>query len=437
MSDTPVKENLFVVIYPYKFTDFVYGLIELGEFKRYCDVLVLDISRITTPKFSKAVSAKRSEKNEVITLSSFLSFIRRVYELRRRSDRISICILNEVPYDSFSGFICNLIIVAFLKRTSVAILDLCNGGLPIHYLDNALTSNEITENPRFYAKVLGLFKNISTFSEARKRIANLLFGLLARFIPSATTHRLVAGEDWLKLAKKRKPTGNQIRLVFGHSNDYSNNLLRELKSPSLALPQKKIAVLLDLPDPMYEGDAGHMGRKVYLTIDEWYPALTRFFDRLEDQIGVQTEIAGHYKSAYPEIAPCFGNRPVHYGETRELVRSSEFVITVLSTAISYAVMFKKPVIFIYSNQLKEDQLAMRDIFGMAAMLGTEPINIDDPPIDIEGFLNVDERRYGNYEKVCLTSARSQRPNVQIILEDIMNINTGSDFTKGSPNWTIK
>jgi len=437
MPDTPVKEFLFVVIYPYKFTDFVYDLIELGEFKRYCDVLVLDISMITTPKFSKGVSAKRSEKNEVVTLSSLLSFIRRIYELRKRSAKINICVLNEVSYSSPSEFICNLIITAFLRRTSIVILELYNGGVPIHYLGGAARHNELDQNSGFLAKALRFIKNTSTLSEAGKKILSVLFGSLARFMPSATTHRLVAGEDWLKLARQRKPASNQIKLVFGHSHDYSNNLLHKLKSPAFALPQKKIAVLLDGAGPMYGSDSVYMGRKVYFATDVWYPALTRFFDRLEDQTGVQIEIAGHYKSTHSAIAPCFGNRPVHYGKTRELVQNSEFVVTRASTAISYAVMFKKPIIFIYSNQLKEDHLVMRDIRGMAAMLGNEPVNIDEPPIDIGCLLKIDEGRYRNYENVCLTSSSSQRPNVQIILEDIMNINIGSDFTKTSPNWTIK
>ena len=438
MPDTPVKENLFVVIYLYKFTDFVYDLIELGEFKPYCDVLVLDISMITGPKFAKAISAKRCEKNEVVTLSSLLNFIRRVYELRKRSTKINICILNEIRYGSPVGIICNLIINAFLKRTAVVIFEEYNFAVTQRYSDSASTLNEITEKSRFYAKVFRFVKNSTGLSAAKKKISRKLFGWLSRAVPSPTTHLLVAGEEMLKRVEheQRKSIGNQIRFVFGHSWDYSNNLLHELKSHPLALPQKKLAVLLDGPGPMYVSDAALVGQKVYFTVDVWYPSLTRFFDHLEDQTGIQIEIAGHYKSSHPAIAPCFGNRPVHYGKTRELVWGSEFVITRSSTAISYAVMFKKPVIFIYSNQLKKDRVAMRDTCGMAAMLGTEPVNIDGPPSDIEGLLKVDEVRYRNYEKACLTSTNSQRPNSQIILEDIMNINTGSDFTKTSPDRTI-
>ena len=85
IHDTPAKEVLLVVIFPYKFSDFKYDVMGLGDFKRYCDVLILDISMIVAPKFAKGVSVKRSEKSEVITVSSTLSFIRHVYELRERS----------------------------------------------------------------------------------------------------------------------------------------------------------------------------------------------------------------------------------------------------------------------------------------------------------------------------------------------------------------
>ena len=432
----PAEESLFVVIYPYKFTDFVYDLIELGEFKRYCDVLVWDISMITSPKYSKGVSVKRSKKDGVITFSSLLSFIRNVYELRERSTKLSICILNEVPCSSLSEVICNLIIGAFLRKRCV-ILDLYNGGVPINYYDGTLVLDGINGNSKFYAKFVRFCKNTTTILEAWKKMLGVLFGLLAHIIPSSTTHRLVAGEDWFKLANKSTLKGNRIRFVFAHSNDYSNNLLHKPKSPSLAIPQKRMAVLLDGGGPMYGSDFLHMRRKVYFTTDVWYPSLVRFFDWIEDQTGVQVKIAGHYKSTHVAIAPCFGNRPVHYGKTRELVRNSDFVITRASTAISYAVMFKKPVIFIYSNQLKDDYLAMSTIRGTAAMLGNEPINIDAPPIDIEGLLEIDEKRYRNYKRICLTSTSSPRPNSQIILEDIMNIDTGSDITKIGPDCTIK
>jgi len=387
---------------------------------------------ITAPKFAKGVSAKRCEKNEIVTVSSLLNFIRHMYILGKRSSEINICILNAVRYISPAEFICNLLITAFLKG-KCAILELYNGGVPIPDFEGGARPKELDRNSGLFARARGFAKRTTTLLEARKSISGAMLLWLERSMPSATTHRLVAGEHWLKHVEQKKPASNQIKMVFGHSHDYSNNLLCELRPSAFALPQKKAAVYLDGAGPMHGNDGIHLGRKVYYTSEIWYPALTRFLDQIEDQSGVQIVIAGHYKTTHPAIAPCFGNRSVYYGKTRELVRNSEFVITRMSASVAYAVMFKKPIIFLYSNQLKEGYQDMQDMREMAEMFGNEQVNIDEPPNHIGYLLKIDEERYLNYEKVCLTSSKSNRANVQVILEDIMNINTGSYFSKTDPD----
>ena len=432
VHDTLVKDSLLVVIFPFKFTDFKYDQLGLSYFERYCDVLVLDISMITAPKLAKGVSVKRCKKNEVVTVSSLFSFIRHVYELRRRSTKINIAMLTAIRGSSPSEVICNLIIVGLLKRKCV-VFDLYNPGVPNLDPGDVARSKEFGHDSGLLAKFLRLAKNATTLLEARKALTAVFLGRLKRFLPSATTHRLVAGEDSLKVAEQEKRAKDKIKLVFGHCDNYSNNLLAELKPPVFDSFPQKMAVFLDGAGPMFGSDFLHSGRKGSLTSDKWYPLVTRFIDQVEDQTGVQIVIAGHYKTTHPEIAPCFGNRPVYYGKTRDLVWNSEFVITRASSSFSYAVMSKKPIIFIYSNQQKNDFQLMRDTCVYSAMLGAEPVNIDDPPIHIDHLLKIDEERYLNFKKICLTSTNSKRPNVQIILEDIMNISTGSDFARTSPD----
>ncbi len=426
MSGEHINKPLLVVIYPYKFTDFVYEKIELDYFKRYCEVCVWDISPITTPNFAKVVITERSKSNDVTVLSSLLDFIRCVYELRKRLVEANIYIVNEVYSNSLSEFICNLIISAFLRTKNVTIIEYCNGGVPVKYpCTDAMPAK--LNHLGFLSKAMRFIKGVSTFSEAKKTIISVSFQRLGHLLVSSATHRLVAGEDYLAIAQVKFRSKKRIQLVYGHSEDYSNNLLHELNSSPFVIPHNKIAVYLDGPGPMFMGDAVQLGRKICFTSDVWYPALCHFFDRVEAETAVRIVIAGHYKSVHPALAPYFGNRHIYYGKTRELVRNSEFVITRASTATSYAVIFRKPVISIYSNQLNEDYFAMHDIRGMAAVLGNIPININDNAIEINSLLKVKEARYIYYEKACLTSATSKRPNCQIILEDVMNIATGTEF----------
>ena len=127
----------------------------------------------------------------------------------------------------------------------------------------------------------------------------------------------------------------------------------------------------------------------------------------------------HPKTSYKKNDLTFGGRNVVYGKTLELVRNSDFVITRQSTAISYAIFFKKPVIFIYSNELKKDSLAMAGVNKISKLLNTNPINIDENLEDISKYLNVDKLCYEEYIKNYLTSTNSSKTNAQILLKDIM------------------
>jgi hypothetical protein len=425
------KKALFIVIYPYKFTEFMWNLIELDEFKRFVDVQVWDISLITTPKFSKGVVVPRSSRNEVITCASMRDYVCRLFDIRRQAANTNICILNEITWGSSAEFLCNLLLWFILKNKNVKVFDLYNGGVPVVYPKDNENDYTFQQGPGFFLKLVRFISRMSSLTEAWRKVYGFILTKLSRILPTVLTHRLVAGEQWLSLAMMAERSG--ICIVNGHSHDFSNHLLAEKTS----LPQEgigsKTAVFLASPNPMFGGDEILTGGDQLFTSEVWYPALVKFFDFLEAATGVSIVIAGHYKSAFPAIAPCFGNRSVYYGKTREMVSQSAYVVTIASTAISYAILFKKPVIFIYSNQLKNHQNSMRDICGMASMLGTEPINIDAPPIDIEGLLKVDHNRYSAYERAVLTSDLTRRTNVQIILEDIMDIDTCGAFNRDIPD----
>jgi hypothetical protein len=403
----------------------LWNLIELDDFKRFVDVQVWDISLITTPKFSKGLAVERSARNEVITFTSMRDYVSRLYALRRQAAYTNICILNEITWTTPAESLCNLFLIFVLRNRGVKVFDLYNGGVPVFYPNE---NDYASQNKSgFFSKLARFISRTTTLTEAWRTIRSVFLYRLSKIVPTALTHRLVGGEQWLSLAMMAQRSG--IRNVYGHSHDFSNHLLAGKASFSQEGIGSKTAVFLSSANPMFGSDEILSGSDQLFTSEVWYPALVKFFNFLESSTGVTIEIAGHYKSAFPAIAPCFGNRSVHYGKTRELVRQSEYVVTIMSAATSYAVLFKKPVIFIYSNQLKDSQNPMQDIRGMATMLGTRPVNIDEYPSDIGGLLKVDHERYSAYECAVLTSDPTRRPNVQIILEDIMNIDTCGAFNR--------
>lgn len=419
MIERTASIPLLVVIYPYNFDEFRYELYELDYFSVYCSVVVWDISLLVNRKFANLIVSKRSQRNNVFVVSKWLDLFRHIFELRRQCITTALYINNVSWHSNASEFLTSLVLKLLMRKTNVTFIERVNGGIPLHY-PVASTHGIPTKQPSASLnKLLTFFTTLTSFTELKVRINYYLFRALTRWLPPATTYRLVAGEHYRHQALRQHP--RTAKLVPFNSDDYSRFLIGNANSSVKAPSTTKKAVLLEAAGPMYGGDDIQMGSAVFATSSEWYPSLDRFLNQLELDTDVLVEVAGHYKSAHPPTPDYYGNRKVHYGMTHALVRNCEFVITRNSTATGIAVLHRKPVIFIYSNQTKANPMEIRECWGTAAFLGTKPLNIDQPPWNFAELLRVDESRYQAYEKACLTSAGPQRPNSQIILEDIMRI----------------
>jgi hypothetical protein len=302
--------------------------------------------------------------------------------------------------------------IKFYKK-DLKIFDLYNGGVPLHY------TSEITDFKRksHLSSLILTIRESSNPAEFLQKLFAFIFGKVDNLLPKILTHRLVAGEVWLTEASKNIGLGVQI--VKGHSHDYSQ-YLRVVKS---AEKQNGIhsVTLLDGAGPYSQSDSLLTRRSVFFSSEVWYPALSNFFDFLEGEQKVKIRIAGHYKTSYESSSELFGGREVIYGQTPELVESSQFVLTRMSTAVSFAVLYRKPILFIYSDQLLKDSEFMGHILGFSALLGTYPINIDHFPKNINPYLKVNEKLYEQYIHDVLTSKPLGEPNYEIILKDIMGI----------------
>lgn len=163
------------------------------------------------------------------------------------------------------------------------------------------------------------------------------------------------------------------------------------------LPERYV-VLLDGAGPAFKGDDAHLGRDIEFTAEAWYPALCKFFKRVENEFNLEVVIAGHPKGKHPHISPLFEGRKVYYGLTRELVMGCEFVITRQSAAVSFAIIYKKPVIIITSNQLQNNELTDLSIRCIAEELGQKIINIDEFDGKVAPYVTIDIHKYREYRK---------------------------------------
>lgn len=130
---------------------------------------------------------------------------------------------------------------------------------------------------------------------------------------------------------------------------------------------------------------------------EYFASMNRFFGFIEKMTGLQVVIAAHPRSEYETTLGIFGGRPIIKGKTVELVAKSSLVVTHYSTSVSFAVLFKKPVVLVKTAGMKTISLINTSTDTMAAALGTLPIDVDKDQLSPSLLsLNVDHKKYEAY-----------------------------------------
>lgn len=139
-------------------------------------------------------------------------------------------------------------------------------------------------------------------------------------------------------------------------------------------PAGRNAVFLDINLP-HQSDLLICGLPV-VAAKAYYHSLNRFFDLVESQFELKIVIAAHPKSDYDEST--FHGRTFYRDRTAELVRDTEFVITHTSTALSYAILNLKPVLFIHTDEMLSlyENTVMRQLRAYSKYLDAPLLNID-------------------------------------------------------------
>jgi hypothetical protein len=133
--------------------------------------------------------------------------------------------------------------------------------------------------------------------------------------------------------------------------------------------------------------------------------MRRLFDEIEERTGLRVVVAAHPDSGYVPGSKAFGDREIVRGRTVELVAESDLVIAHLSTAVSFAVLFRKPLLFVVTETMVATGYAGQ-ADAMAGMLGLPVLRLrEHAPLPAELGLpeSVPEEAYRSYEYRYLAS----------------------------------
>jgi hypothetical protein len=238
------------------------------------------------------------------------------------------------------------------------------------------------------------------FNKLKKITPQKLFKALYNRVPfkfigiKPPTIILAVGE---KAINSNYPIDNDTEILWLHTLDY-DVYLKEKDISTQADP--KIGIFIDEYLPFHP-DYTHHGLRPFSTPEKYYPLLCRLFDFLEEEYSLDIVIAADPRSRYEDHPDYFGGRQVIRGRTAELIRKAGFVIMHGSTAINFAVLFKKPLIFVTTNDLKQSGEGPM-INAMASAFRKKVINLENTmEIDLEKELVINEEDYCDYRNLYI------------------------------------
>jgi hypothetical protein len=168
----------------------------------------------------------------------------------------------------------------------------------------------------------------------------------------------------------------------------------------------RYAVFVDDNLP-FASDWTLLGLPAPVTPQRYYPAMQRVLEALERLWGMPIVVAPHPSSRHdPRVQQGFGARQLVHGRTAELVRDAQAVILHGSTAVSFAVLARKPMLFLTSAELAKSANGLH-VRTMAAALGRSPLDIDrEDDLPTLHSLAPDPRKLQRYVEQYLCSRES-------------------------------
>jgi hypothetical protein len=156
--------------------------------------------------------------------------------------------------------------------------------------------------------------------------------------------------------------------------------------------------------------------------EEYYESVNRFFSMVESSTGLQVVIAAHPKALY-EQNPFLG-RLIVFNKTNALIKKSSLVLAHASTAVSFVVFHKKPLLLVSNNEIRKTHpVLFNSMVGTSNVLGCSLVDMDSHIfVDVTNF-KVDAERYNQYMLEYLTQINvnvESFPILKMHLQDLFN-----------------
>jgi hypothetical protein len=248
-----------------------------------------------------------------------------------------------------------------------------------------------------------------------RSIKNLAFKILNKIYASQVCPRflVVSGEKSIPHANSYK----KADLIYAHNRDYDTFL--RLSSCTQKVENEGI-IFIDQNLCFHSDYALNSIPSAFVSINRYFPSLCRGLHTISQSLQERVKVAAHPRFNHENITNYFQGIAVEYGRTGELIQSSKVVVAHNSTAIQLAILFKKPLIFITTDELNNSEMRA-SIESVASELGKSVINIDGDisGVDWRNELSIDQFLYSEYRRKYIK--KDGTPEIQawdIVINDI-------------------
>lgn len=216
-------------------------------------------------------------------------------------------------------------------------------------------------------------------------------------------------------------TDETTEILWLHSMDY--DIFLSALQPEKESDRKRTAVFLDEYYPFHP-DYAYGNSSSPVSADRYYPQMCRFFEDLEERFSLTVVIAAHPRSEYEKHPDYFEGRRVVRGKTIELVRDSELVLTHASTAVSFPVLFRKPLMFITDGEQSESRYGDA-VKSLAGIFNRTAINLSERWDLDQSLFEFDNSIYERYEEKYIKRHVSEKRPFWVLFSDKLKKGLGS------------
>lgn len=381
-----------------------YEKYELREYENFFNVEVHELIDVFYPgKSSEYRHLKNTKK--IYNFKNLESWKHHIKKLQKKFKLIVWFQTLPINFGALKAY-------TFLKSNKIKVILTHHGSLPF---------NQAKKN--FFEKFKSIPYKIKILANQPKEVISwykkiFIMKYLNFFQYLAPDYIITNGEKKLKIYKK--VFFQNTKIISINAWDFSR--IYKTKKTKKIFKSKYICYLSD-GGPKAPSDSNLIGQGRKWSIVEYYKELNFFFKTLEKKFNCKVIIAAHPRTSKKFEKKYLKSFKIYYGKTMELVKDSFFVVSSGSSANNYSIIFKKPILFLISNEhlknpidypFKKLYADFIDVKIINISKKNEIFSVKKPLINIQ--------KYNYFSKNFLKSIKKETtPNFKIIKKEILEI----------------